>query len=76
MANYHLEVKTISRGKGQSVAKRINYISGQQLHDSYAGKTYYDRRNDVLYCQIFQPDNAPPDFHNLQTLCDAIERAE
>ena len=76
MANYHLEVSTISRGKGQSVAKRTNYISGQRLRDSYTGKTYYDRRSDVLYFNVFLPRGAPPNFHNLQTLCDEIERAE
>lgn len=76
MANYHLEIRTISRGKGQSVARRINYISGQRMHDSYTKRTYYDRRHDVLFYKIFQPNNVPPDFHNPQTLCDEIERAE
>lgn len=53
-----------------------NYISGQKLHDSYNNKTYYNRRQDVLYLRIFLPGNAPPDFNNLQHLCDKIEGAE
>lgn len=76
MANYHLEVSVISRGKGRSVTKLANYISGQKLHDNYYDKTYYRRRNDVLYCGILLPDHAPSDFHDLQHLCDKIEAAE
>lgn len=76
MANYHLEVQTISRGKGQSVTRLANYISGKRLHDNYNGKTYYRCRQDILYCAVFQPVNAPPNFHDLQYLCDEIERAE
>ena len=76
MANYHLEVCTVSRGKGRSVTKLANYISGQKLHDSYNNRTYYNRRQDVLYLRIFLPGNAPPEFHNLQHLCDKIEEAE
>lgn len=67
---------TVSRGKGRSVTKLANYISGQRLRDSYNNKTYYSRRQDVLYLRIFLPENAPPDFNNLQHLCDEIEGAE
>ncbi len=76
MGNYHLEVQVISRGKGRSVTRLANYISGQRLQDSYLGKTYYHRRQDVLGCRIFQPSCAPPGYDDLQTLCDAIEAAE
>ena len=76
MANYHLEVQVISRGKGRSVTRLANYISGKRLHDSYQGATYYKRRQDVIYCQIFQPIGAPPEFYDLQHLCNAIEGAE
>lgn len=76
MSNYHLEVQTISRGKGRSVTRLASYISGEKLRDSYFGKTYYSRRQDVLDCRIFLPPHAPPDFHHLPDLCDAIEAAE
>ena len=76
MANYHLEVQVISRGKGRSVTRLANYISGKRLHDPYQGTTYYKQRQDVLYYNIFQPTNAPPAFHDLQSLCNAIEGAE
>ncbi len=76
MANFHLEIKNISRGKGRSITKAAHYISGERLHDTYNDKTYYRQRQDVLYHEIFQPEKAPPKYHNLQNLCDEIDRAE
>ncbi len=76
MANYHFEVQAISRGKGRSVTKLASYISGQKLRDSHLLKTYYHHRQDVLDFRIFLPPHAPPDFHHLPDLCDAIEAAE
>ena len=76
MANYHLEVQAISRGKDRSVVKLANYITGRRLDDRYNDETYYRQRNDVLYCRIFQPADAPPDFYDLQHLCDRIDDAE
>ena len=76
MANYHLEISVISRGKGRSVSRLANYITGQKLYDNYYDKTYYHRRSDVLYSGVFLPENAPSDFHDLQHLCNMIESAE
>lgn len=76
MANYHLEINVISRGQGRSITRAVNYITGKKLHDNYNGKTYYSCRQDVLYDKIFQPNNAPPEFHDLQHLCYEIDRAE
>ena len=76
VANYHLEVNTISRGKGRSVIKSVNYISGEKLRDDYNDKSYSRKRHDVLQWKIFLPDNAPPKFHHLQSLCYEIDKAE
>lgn len=76
MANFHFEVEIISRGKGRSVVKTVNYICGRKMYDAYNDKTYYDKRQDVLFTEIFIPFNAPSEFHQLQTLCDEIDRAE
>lgn len=76
VANYHLEVGVISRGKMRSVVKSINYISGEKLRDKYNYKTYSHKRQDVLQWKIFLPDNAPTEFHYLQNLCDEIDRSE
>lgn len=76
MANYHLETKIISRGKGHSFARSINYISGIQLHDVYLDVTFYHKRNDVIWSGTFLPIKAPSCFQDLQVLCIAIENAE
>lgn len=76
MANFHMEVKAISRGKGQSVTGLVNYISGRTLYDSYNGKTYYKHRSDILFCRIFLPDGSPSHFCDLQRLCNEIDGAE
>ena len=76
MANYHMEVQVISRGKGRSVTKLSSYIAGKNLYDGYLNKTHYNKRQDVLYCEIFLPKNAPSNFYDLQHLCYEIDAAE
>ena len=76
MANYHLEIKPISRGKGHSVTSRVSYISGRPLHDSYKDRLYSNPRKDVVRQIIFLPEAAPPEFQDFQHLCDEIEGAE
>lgn len=76
MANYHLEVQTISRGNGRSLTKLASYICGRNLHDSYWHETCYNNREDVLYTRVFQPAHAPAHFYDIQSLCDEIEGAE
>lgn len=76
MANYHLDLKNISRGKGQSITSQLTYITGRSLYDIYLGKTYYHPRSDVLYTGIFLPEGAPTAFRNLDSLCHAVDLAE
>ena len=54
MANYHFEATVISRGKGRSITGSVNYISGVRLRDYYSNRTYYRRRDDVVFCKVFQ----------------------
>ena len=76
MANYHLEIRIISRKKGLSVTALANYVSGRELSDSRTDMTYRWERHDVPYCRIFHPAIAPPGFDDLQQLCNLIEAAE
>lgn len=76
MANYHLEVTVLSRGKGSSFAERCTYISGVSLHDKHRDTTYSHYRNDVAWAAILSPVGAPPEFSDLQTLCNEFENAE
>lgn len=76
MANFHLGIETISRKKGRSVTSTASYINGRSLHDSRTSKTYYNSRKDIVWQKIFLPSTAPPEFQDLQYLCDEIEEAE
>lgn len=76
MANYHLEIRPISRKQGLSITKQANYITGLTLTDCHNGRTYDDKRTDVVFSHVFCPGNAPPEYTDIQTLCNEIDRAE
>lgn len=76
MANFHLEVIIISKGKGCAFTSKVSYISGQTLRDNHAGKIYRNYRQDVVWQKIFLPANAPPELQNPQHLCDEINRLD
>lgn len=76
MANYHFDLSVISRGKGRSLTRHANYITGQTLRDDWNQTSYYWHRPDVLYCGVLLPDTAPSDYRNLQFLCSKMELAE
>lgn len=77
MALYGFDVKTISRLRGESVAKTASYILRENIFDPYSGEThYYSHVRDCLYREILLPENAPREFLDLSKLLAAIERAE
>ncbi len=78
MANYHTEFKNISRIKkeGGSIVRLLSYISGVKLYDSFKMETYSHDRNDVEFFKIFMPIGVPPEFNNLQVLCNKINQSE
>lgn len=75
MSNYYLNASITSRN-GKCLTSAVSYIAGINLHDSYTGKTCYNKRNDVEYCKILLPEVAPARFNDIQTLCNEIENAE
>lgn len=76
MSNFHLEIKNISHLKSGSVARRASYILGEKLRDNYLMQYCYKTRNDVLFSGVFLPRYAPPEYGNVQFLCDEIDKAE
>lgn len=74
--NYHMNVKTISRGNNASVTRSVSYICGRNLFDSYNALPCYKNRDDVIYQEISLPNDAPQEFYDLQKLCDEINKAE
>lgn len=77
MALYHFHVGQIGRGGGQSAIASAAYRAGEALYSEYYGETSdYTRKGGIMYTEIMLPPNAPPEFHDRQTLWNAVEEAE
>lgn len=77
MALYGFDVKTISRLRGESVAKTASYILRANIYDTHSGEThYYSHVKDLLHSEILLPENAPQEFFDLGKLLAAIDCAE
>ena len=78
MSLYHTNIKNICRSnkRGDSIARLACYISGRNLFDLFKGKKCYHKRDDVEFFKIFLPTNAPPEYGDLQTLCNNINISE
>ena len=78
MANYHLNAKVISRGKGQSAIAAAAYRSGELLMDERTGeqKSYKARAERVQFTDIMAPKDAPEWAHDRNALWNNAERAE
>lgn len=77
MAMYGFDMKTISRLRGESVAKTTAYILRSKIPDPYLHQThYYSQVKDLLYSEILIPEYAPKEFLDLDTLIAAMECAE
>ena len=72
---YRFNTDPICRSKNQSVAGRVAYITGKRFYDR-DGKPIFKPRSDVIWADVIVPSTAPDHFHELQSLCDAMENAE
>lgn len=77
MAVFRHSVKSISRGKGQSVIASIAYRSGMKLRDNRLDKEFnYSNKKDVAYTEILAPTNAPDWVYDRETLWNEVEAFE
>lgn len=77
MAIFHLSVKTISRGKGQSAVASAAYRSGTKLHDERYDETQnYTNKRFIEHSEIQLPKQAPEAYKDRATLWNAVEKAE
>lgn len=77
MAIFHLSVKTISRGKGQSAVASAAYRSGTKLHDERYDETQnYTNKRFIEHSEIQLPKQAPEAYKDRATLWNAVEIAE
>lgn len=73
---FRIEVKALSRKRGDSLFARTNYITGERVRDEQLGRTYGHKRGDVAFSDIFLPDAVPDNYRELQTLISAMDAAE
>jgi MobA/MobL family len=77
MSIYHLTVKRISRGKGQSAIAKGAYNGRDELLDQRTGETKdYSDRDGVKFSGIFAPPDAPEWMRRREDLWNAAELAE
>jgi Ti-type conjugative transfer relaxase TraA len=77
MPIYHLSVKVVSRGKGQSVVASAAYRSSEALHDERYGMTHdYTRKQGVEHSEILLPEGAPEWMRDREILWNAVEATE
>jgi hypothetical protein len=78
MAIYHLSVKIIGRGRGQSAIAAAAYRSGDRLTDEATGqvKHYPARGERIRFTGIFAPAGAPSWVYDRNRLWNEAEQAE
>ncbi|MEE1130235.1 MAG: MobQ family relaxase [Caryophanon sp.] len=77
MAIYHLAIKNVSRGKGQSVIAMAAYRSGEKLVSERYNQTHWYRHRTVQpECWISAPTHAPHWATNRARLWNEVERVE
>lgn len=77
MAIFHMSVKTVSRGKGQSAIAKAAYNAREKLRDEQTGQMKdYARAAGVMFSAIFAPKDAPAWARDRAALWNQVERAE
>jgi hypothetical protein len=77
MAIFHMAVKTVSRGKGQSAIAKAAYNARENIRDERTGEMKsYSRFTGDLFSGIFAPKNAPEWAKDRAALWNAVEAAE
>jgi hypothetical protein len=74
--SYHFHVDFVSRGKGQSLVAKVAYQARAKLREERTGeyKDYTYKPDQPV--QTFVDKKHGPEFENIETLANAIDRAE
>ena len=64
MAIYHISIKVISRGTGQSGVGALAYRSGTSLEDKLLGEQFDYTKKSVMHVELRMPENVPQCFKN------------
>ncbi|RTY17524.1 hypothetical protein EKT70_02850 [Stenotrophomonas geniculata] len=76
MAIYSVQVKSLSRGKGDSATAAAAYRAGLDLDDPSGARHSYSRKTGVLSVDMLAPTNAPAWALNPHQLWSKVEEHE
>lgn len=76
MAIYHLSMKTISRGHGDSIFAAGAYRAAMRLIDHRTHEVYdYRQKNDVLFHMVYVPAGVSKNYTDIQDLYTSVEQS-
>ena len=62
---------------GHSAVEQSSYIDREKMKNEYDGKTYYPKYSeDLVYCEVMLPPNAPKEFSDPAVLWNNVEMTE
>ncbi len=74
---YHYSLKIIKRSAGRSSTGASAYRAGLDITDERTGEIFkYGNRGGVLDHEILTPPRAPDEFHEAESLWNAVEQSE
>jgi Ti-type conjugative transfer relaxase TraA len=77
VASYRFNAQVISRGSGRNVVAAAAYRAGERFVDERTGVIYDStKKNDVVYKEIFLPDNAAEWMKDRSKLWNSVELGE
>ncbi len=77
MAIYHMSGSIVGRSHGRSAVACAAYRAGDKLLDERTQQVHdYTKKQDVAYCDILLPENAPAWMANREQLWNAVEKIE
>ncbi|MGF3141630.1 MobQ family relaxase [Facklamia sp. P12945] len=75
--SFHFNISMVSRGKGKSAVSSSAYISREKITNEWDGVTHdYHNKKDLIYKEIFLPENAKEEFKDRATLWNSVELNE
>ncbi len=77
MAQYHMNLKYISRGGGKSVAAHAAYISASMVEEERTGLIFdYTQRRGEIISGMLAPEGSPEWVHEIESLWNHVENFE
>lgn len=76
MAIYHLSMKTISRGHGESIFAAAAYRAAMRLIDHRTTEIHdYTKKKDVLFHKVYLPSSVSINYTDIQDLYTSVEQS-